>query len=304
VLTSTWTVLGKFPTAAHTDTPGVGRFFYYVTQHSRDGNFSNKSSTVEVEIAPPPDRDRDDDGAEGQGFGGNDCDDNNAAVRPGRADVINGVDDDCDGVIDPTGPRDQDSDGVNATPFGDDCNDGNPSVRPGARDVTNAIDDDCDGIIDPDVDGDGFLRGPQQDCNDGDPAIRPGALEIRGNRVDENCDARAEPFPRIDTLLQLRSLPGRVTRVVRVLAVDVQAGTTIVVTCKGPGCPPGFTQRLAKAKRSHSLTRRFRRARLRAGAVLQVTVTAPGRQGRRWRYEVRRGGALRSSSKFIGTGFA
>jgi len=303
VTTSTWASLGKFGTRTTTDTPGVGRFFYYVVQHRADGNYSNKSSTVQVDILPDPDRDRDDDGAEAQGFGGTDCADDNAAIRPGRADVINGIDDDCDGIVDPTGPRDQDADGVNASPFGDDCNDGNAAVRPGVRDLVNAIDDDCDGIIDPDMDGDGFVRGSQQDCNDGDPAIRPGVVEIRGNRIDENCDGRAEPFPRIDARVQVSSLGGRTTRVVGVRALDVPARARIVVTCKGRGCPRGFTVRLAKAKRVHSLTARFRRVRLRPGAVLEVRITAANVQGRRWRFEARRNRALRTSSAFIGDGF-
>ena len=40
---------------------------------------------------------------------------------------------------------------------------------------------------------DGFFAG--QDCNDANAAIRPGAVEIKGNRIDENCDGLAEPFP-------------------------------------------------------------------------------------------------------------
>jgi hypothetical protein len=46
-----------------------------------------------------------------------------------------------------------------------------------------------------DADRDGFFAG--QDCNDASAAIRPGALEVRGNRVDENCDGLAEPFPTV-----------------------------------------------------------------------------------------------------------
>ena len=44
-----------------------------------------------------------------------------------------------------------------------------------------------------DNDKDGFFAG--QDCNDGNAAIRPGAVEVKGNRLDENCDGLAEPFP-------------------------------------------------------------------------------------------------------------
>ena len=46
-----------------------------------------------------------------------------------------------------------------------------------------------------DADHDGFCAG--QDCNDSRAAIRPGAREVKGNRIDENCDgfARAVPDP-------------------------------------------------------------------------------------------------------------
>ena len=44
-----------------------------------------------------------------------------------------------------------------------------------------------------DGDKDGFFAG--QDCNDANAAIRPGAVEVKGNRIDENCDGLAEPFP-------------------------------------------------------------------------------------------------------------
>ena len=47
-----------------------------------------------------------------------------------------------------------------------------------------------------DADGDGFAAGlgAGQDCNDANPRIGPSAREIRGNRVDENCDGRKLPF--------------------------------------------------------------------------------------------------------------
>jgi len=204
---------------------------------------------------------------------------------------------------------DLDLDGVAGQPNGGDCDDQSAAVRPGVREVNdNNVDDNCDGLTDPDRDEDGFVdrgRFPgSPDCNDGDPAIKPGALEIRGNRVDENCDGRNEPFPRISTRLQVGFSPRRTTRVTRLRLLDVPANTTVAVRCRGRGCPRGFTQRLTKARTSHSLIRRFRRARLRPGAVLEVRVTARGLQGRRFRYEIRSNRRPRTSSSVIGSGFS
>ena len=75
-----------------------------------------------------------------------DCDDGNAAVRPGAAETPdNGVDEDCNGT-DAT-VLDRDGDG---SPRPGDCNDGDASVRPGAPEVPgNAADENCDGLASP-----------------------------------------------------------------------------------------------------------------------------------------------------------
>ncbi len=95
-----------------------------------------------------------------------DCDDGDASVNPGAAEICNGIDDDCDGQVDEsllvTSYEDADGDG-----YGDagsmsescdvpegyvedatDCDDADAAVNPGATEVCNDIDDDCDGLID------------------------------------------------------------------------------------------------------------------------------------------------------------
>ena len=69
-----------------------------------------------------------------------DCNDANAGIRPGAADVFdNGVDEDCSGA-DLENP-DRDGDG-SARPA--DCNDANAAIRPGAAEIpNNSIDEDC-----------------------------------------------------------------------------------------------------------------------------------------------------------------
>ncbi len=97
-----------------------------------------------------------------------DCDDTTALVQPGLAETCDGVDEDCDGVID--GPTangatdwytDADADNYGTgdairacdqpdgtTDVDGDCDDANPDVRPRAPELCNGIDDDCNGDID------------------------------------------------------------------------------------------------------------------------------------------------------------
>ncbi|NVO18338.1 MAG: putative metal-binding motif-containing protein [Bacteroidetes bacterium] len=165
-----------------------------------------------------------------------DCNDNYASIHPGAPEICDGLDNDCNGIIDDnysvvmTYYRDQDNDGygnpnlsitaLGCVPppgyakVGTDCDDTNPARHPGADEFCNGIDDDCDGLVDEaptkdgtayyqDLDGDGFgnffnmvlmcsiLPGWSAtggDCDDTNPSIHPGAVEICGNKIDDNCN--------------------------------------------------------------------------------------------------------------------
>jgi hypothetical protein len=74
-----------------------------------------------------------------------DCDDGDAAIRPGATDLPgDGIDQNCDGA---DAVPDSDADGF---PRGIDCDDANPRAHPGARERRgNRADEDCNGRAEP-----------------------------------------------------------------------------------------------------------------------------------------------------------
>ena len=83
-----------------------------------------------------------------------DCDDTNVDIAPYAEEVVNGLDDDCDGIIDEgTAVYDDDGDGfcesppcVNAKGRGSDCDDDDWSINPDeVEDCATEADDNCDG---------------------------------------------------------------------------------------------------------------------------------------------------------------
>ncbi len=143
-----------------------------------------------------------------------DCNDRDETINPDAEEICDGIDNDCNDVVDDAADApqwwvDADGDGYGAVwpppirnceqPEGyaaepGDCDDENPDVNPAAEEVCNGIDDNCDGRVDegtgvktvyPDIDGDGY--------GDADGAVTtcepmPGYILVGGDCDDENPD--------------------------------------------------------------------------------------------------------------------
>ena len=136
--------------------------------------------------------DADGDGALGLAWGGDDCDDADAAVGPAALEVwYDGLDADCDGASD----FDADGDGHDAwIGGGADCDDTDPGVGPDAiDDAYDGADLDCDGL-DADADGDGYASAAHGglDCDDADGSVSPSAVEVWYDGVDSDCDGASD----------------------------------------------------------------------------------------------------------------
>jgi hypothetical protein len=126
---------------------------------------------------------------DGRSVAAGDCAPQDLSIHPGAAELADGVDQDCDGVID-EGTRWYDDDGDGLSEAQGDCDDTNPAIRPSAEEIDNGVDDDCDGGIDQskrEIDGDRDGVPEVFDCDDRDPRRRPGRREVR-NGVDDDCN--------------------------------------------------------------------------------------------------------------------
>jgi MYXO-CTERM domain-containing protein len=120
-----------------------------------------------------------------------DCDDSNPARRPGGAELCDGIDNNCNGLLDGVN-EDDDRDGYADTAACGaacvgrcgDCVDTNAAVHPGALEICgNTIDDDCDPATSDalvDLDGDGAMC--DVDCNDHDATVFPNSAGVCGPR--------------------------------------------------------------------------------------------------------------------------
>ncbi len=134
---------------------------------------------------------------DGDGFSENqgDCNDLNPGMFPMAMETCDGLDNNCNGLIDEGLSTDLDNDGHFALGScaqpADDCNDADQSIYPGALEACNNADDNCNGLIDEGLDNDGDGFAACNECDDTNPAINPAAMEACNN-IDDNCDGQID----------------------------------------------------------------------------------------------------------------
>jgi hypothetical protein len=106
---------------------------------------------------------------EGYVTNADDCHDANAEVHPGREEVCDGYDNDCNGEVD---------EGVTSLWYADTDNDGFGS------DETRQACEQLPGWV-----------AESGDCDDRDPLAYPGAEEVVGDERDNNCDGNVDELP-------------------------------------------------------------------------------------------------------------
>ena len=123
-----------------------------------------------------------------------DCDDNDSSANPGILEILNGKDDDCDGLEDEGfNESDQDNDGLSdwdefhiyGTKVDDSDSDGD-GIQDG-REIQEFGSDPLS--IDIDADGDGTYW--FDDCNDNDSSFAPGVPELLDG-LDNDCDEESD----------------------------------------------------------------------------------------------------------------
>ena len=190
----------------------------WIQAHETTECICGQNANLNLTVTAPEGIDDDEDGYT---LMDGDCDDSNPLINPGADEVCNGIDDDCDDIIDETFTPETceytcESDGfvwtANGAPLdccGNDLGEAEPYETTESS-CMDGHDNDCDGLVDSadpdcenqtednctDMDEDGYdAISPDcpegSDCDDMNASINPGAQELC-NGVDEDCDGEVD----------------------------------------------------------------------------------------------------------------
>lgn len=185
--------------AADVDCNDLNPTVYPGAEETCDGFDNDCNGTVDEGCQTCTDSDHDSFFAQAQCGTRVDCDDTNRMVNPGAVESCDGIDNDCDAMVDEDFDRDRDGFAV----CGGDCDDGNPRVNPAVPELCNdGIDNNCNGQAEEgcltcsDRDGDGFFGregcGTAVDCDDDNRFKSPGLAENCFDAWDNDCDGTVD----------------------------------------------------------------------------------------------------------------
>ncbi len=121
----------------------------------------------------------------------------------------------------------------------------------------------------------------------------PASSEVPGNKVDEDCNGFSAPFDAVEATIRFSfRFTRRYSRVTTLNLSKVTKRAKLKVTCKGKGCPfksKSVKLKKGKAKLSRIFKKHRRRAKLRRGARIRISLTKKGLISKVYNFKIRRG---------------